>query len=77
MLSVQVILKFTLLQFDYLKLKAEILNEKVLSERLCIKTFKGIFWLDEGINYRNTYFFLKILKAKNTLLQWHHHSRTI
>ena len=61
MLSVQVMLKFTLQQFEYLKSKAEILNEKFLFESLCIKTLKVI----------------KTHMAKNTLLQWHHHNNQV
>jgi len=59
MLSVQVILKFTLQQFHYLKSKPEILKEEVLFESLCIKTLKVICWLDEGycIINRDTIFF--------------------
>lgn len=79
MLSVPVILKFTLQQFHYLKSKAEILKEEVLFESLCIKTLKVICWPDEGycIIDRNTIFFIKTHMATNILLQSHHHNRTI
>lgn len=72
MLSVQVILKFKLQQFHYLKSKAQILKEKVLLESLCIKTLKVICWLDIMIIALLTeipFFLIKTHMAKNILLQ--------